>query len=416
MAWSGQRPLIFPKDTAKKDHYLCGDAAPGARRGASGWTGGPVAKAAAEHSGRCTEVVEKSSPVKILSCRCVCKPTFYNSSGTCTKCADSCAACKDGTSTGCQRCSPGKILSFPIASSESADCVSQCVAGSECAGCGLTIDGSRYCTRCKDSSMYPFNGVCILDAKKDAYCTAKANGVCTACSEAAFLMSGGATQQHTIQATPSAMQRRVASARHPGRGTGYQPMESCSPRPGVRLPAHGCAERGLAGHDGLPIARCPRNRDVLAAITRGGAGSAWCLLAHSTARRASSTVAPAHVQEAPGSALGADPASTGVAALVPAERAAARPCPARLRQPVARVAQLAPHTALRRGGVAILPGARRRPDGYPRFGAHPAAGSSRVTGASCWFAQGRPSSSSAQASPRGRPTDGLPRRCLAPRA
>ncbi|EFO60802.1 Hypothetical protein GLP15_4870 [Giardia lamblia P15] len=231
--WRSSFDFTFSK-AGGTDRYLCGDANNGVHgcatcrygngvectRCSAGYLGVDGRSCGKDCSGStqgaCSEVVEESSSVKVLSCRCVCKPTFYNNSGTCASCTDSCAVCKDGTSTGCQQCSPGKILNFSIASSESADCVNQCVAGSECAGCGLTIDGSRYCTRCKDSSTYPFNGVCVPDAQEDAYCAIYENGVCTACSEAAFLMSGGATQQHTIQATPSAMQRRVASARHPG--------------------------------------------------------------------------------------------------------------------------------------------------------------------------------------------------------
>ncbi|ESU35674.1 Variant-specific surface protein, partial [Giardia duodenalis] len=147
--------------------------------------------------GACTEIVEKSSSTKILSCECVCRMGLYNISGTCTPCTDSCAVCKDGILTGCQQCSPGKILSFSIASSESADCINQCSVGDDCEECGITIDGSRYCTRCKDSAMYPFNGVCFAGAQEDPYCTSKANGVCTTCSSGAFLMNGGCyTTEH----------------------------------------------------------------------------------------------------------------------------------------------------------------------------------------------------------------------------
>ncbi|EFO62216.1 High cysteine membrane protein Group 4 [Giardia lamblia P15] len=208
--WNTKLNLLFEK--SDKNGYLCGDAANGGISGCAtcsysnnavtctrcstgylGVDGRSCGKDCSENTqGACSEVVEESSSVKILSCRCVCKPTFYNSSGTCASCTNSCAVCKDGTSTGCQQCSPGKILNFSVASSESADCVNQCVVGSECAECGLAIDGSRYCTRCKDSGMYPFNGVCIAEpAQRDAYCTAKANGVCTTCSSSAFLMNGG---------------------------------------------------------------------------------------------------------------------------------------------------------------------------------------------------------------------------------
>ncbi|EFO62697.1 High cysteine membrane protein Group 4 [Giardia lamblia P15] len=206
--WRSSFDFTFSK-AGGTERYLCGDANNGVHgcatcrygngvectRCSAGYLGVDGRSCGEDCSGNtqgaCSEVVEESSSVKILSCRCVCKPTFYNSSGTCASCTDSCAVCKDGTSTGCQQCSPGKILNFSVVSSESADCVSQCVAGSECAECGLTIDGNKYCTRCKDSSTYPFNGVCVPDAQEDAYCAIYENGVCTACSEAAFLMSGG---------------------------------------------------------------------------------------------------------------------------------------------------------------------------------------------------------------------------------
>ena len=58
--------------------------------------------------------------------------------------------------------------------------------------CGITIEGSRYGTRCKDAGMYPLSGVRIADsAQRDAYCTSRASGACNTCSPAAFLMNGG---------------------------------------------------------------------------------------------------------------------------------------------------------------------------------------------------------------------------------
>ncbi|KAE8306022.1 High cysteine membrane protein Group 4 [Giardia duodenalis] len=210
--WNSAFKWIFSKNgDNNKNGYLCGDITNGGISGCAtcNYASGAVTctrcsagylgvdgkscseSCSGDTQGACTEIVEKSSSTKILSCRCICRMGLYNSSGTCTPCTDSCAVCKDGTLTGCQQCSPGKILSFSIASSESADCVSQCSVGSECAECGITIDGSRYCTRCKDASTYPFNGVCILNTQRDAYCTSKANGVCTTCSSSAFLMNGG---------------------------------------------------------------------------------------------------------------------------------------------------------------------------------------------------------------------------------
>ncbi|KAE8305930.1 High cysteine protein [Giardia duodenalis] len=211
--WRSNFNFTFSKAEGA-DRYLCGDTSSGVRGCATcGYNNGVTCtrcstgylgvdgrscseSCSGDTRGACTKVTEGSESTEV-SCRCVCKPTFYSSSGTCISCTDSCAVCKDGTLTGCQQCSPGKILNFSIASSESADCVSQCSVGSECAECGITIDGSRYCTRCKDASTYPFNGVCILNTQRDAYCTSKANGVCTTCSSGAFLMNGGCyTTEH----------------------------------------------------------------------------------------------------------------------------------------------------------------------------------------------------------------------------
>ncbi|ESU35305.1 Variant-specific surface protein [Giardia duodenalis] len=207
--WSSASGWIFSKNGGSNgDRYLCGNTNSGVcscatcrynngvtcTRCSVGYLGVDGKSCNESCSGdtrrACTKVTEGSESIE-TSCRCVCKPTFYNSSETCTPCTDSCAVCKDGKSTGCQQCGPGKILNFSIASSESADCINQCSVGDDCEECGITIDGSRYCTRCKDSNMYPLNGVCFAGAQEDPYCTSKANGVCITCSSSAFLMNGG---------------------------------------------------------------------------------------------------------------------------------------------------------------------------------------------------------------------------------
>ncbi|ESU36503.1 Variant-specific surface protein [Giardia duodenalis] len=208
--WSNTFDFIFPK-TDNTNRYLCGSTTDQGVAGCAtcNYENGAVTctrcsvgylgvdgKSCSEGCsgdtrGACTEVVEESTSVKILSCRCVCRPSLYNNSGACTPCTDSCAVCKDSTPTGCQQCSPGKILESLVIADNNAKCVDECAVGDNCAECGITIDGSRYCTRCKDSNMYPLNGVCIPNTQRDAYCTSKANGVCTTCSSSAFLMNGG---------------------------------------------------------------------------------------------------------------------------------------------------------------------------------------------------------------------------------
>ena len=121
----------------------------------------------------------------------VCKPGLYNNSGTCAPCTESCAVCRNGDPTGCQQCNPGKVLESLVVTSDSADASLSAPLAAN-AGVRITIEGSRYCTRCKDAGMHPLSGVCIADsAQRDAYCTSRASGACSTCSPAAFLMNGG---------------------------------------------------------------------------------------------------------------------------------------------------------------------------------------------------------------------------------
>ncbi|EFO61255.1 High cysteine membrane protein Group 4 [Giardia lamblia P15] len=207
--WRTQFDFIFSKD-GKSGGYLCGDAENGGISGCATCSYGDGALTCTRCSsgylgvdgrscsegcgdgaqGVCAGTAGGSEPAG-GACRCVCKPGLYNSSGACTSCADSCAVCKEGVPDGCQRCKPGKVLEPSVVARETARCVDECTAGGECAECAIAIDGSRYCTRCRDPSMYPLNGVCLAGAREDPYCTSRGDGVCTACAEGAFLMSGG---------------------------------------------------------------------------------------------------------------------------------------------------------------------------------------------------------------------------------
>ncbi|ESU37022.1 Variant-specific surface protein [Giardia duodenalis] len=213
--WKTQFDFIFNKND-NDGGYLCGDATNGGvsdcatcsyesgavtctrcSAGYLGVDGKSCSESCSEDTrGACTKVTEGSESTEV-SCRCVCRMGLYSSFGTCVSCTDSCAICKDSTPDGCQICKPGKILEPSVVANGNAKCVDECAVGSECAECGITIDGSRYCTRCKDSNMYPLNGVCFAGAQKDPYCTSKANGVCITCSSSAFLMNGGCyTTEH----------------------------------------------------------------------------------------------------------------------------------------------------------------------------------------------------------------------------
>ncbi|EFO64295.1 High cysteine membrane protein Group 4 [Giardia lamblia P15] len=214
--WKGDFNFIFPKDTTGA-RYLCSDAAHNGiprcatcsyegnvvncTRCSAGYLGmdGKSCNESCDGNtqGACTELIEKVSSAKVLSYQCVCKQEFYNNSGTCAPCAESCAVCKSSDAYGCLQCVPSKILNFSVTVSESTNCIDDCTASGECVECGVTIDGSKYCTRCRDPDMYPFNGVCTADAQRSSYCVSKESGTCTACSQNTFLMSGGCYKMDT---------------------------------------------------------------------------------------------------------------------------------------------------------------------------------------------------------------------------
>ncbi|ESU43254.1 Variant-specific surface protein [Giardia duodenalis] len=211
--WNDNFKFIFAKGgTSDTNRYLCGSAADSGVSGCAtcNYEGGTVRctrcavgylgvdgtscsnSCIGNTLGECSDITEQGGSSPVVSCKCVCKPGLYNNSGTCAPCTESCAVCKNGDPNGCQQCNSGKVLESLVVTSDSARCVAECTVGSECAECGITIEGSRYCTRCKDSGMYPLNGVCITDsAQRDAYCTSRASGACNTCSSAAFLMNGG---------------------------------------------------------------------------------------------------------------------------------------------------------------------------------------------------------------------------------
>ena len=91
--------------------------------------------------------------------------------------------------------------------------------------CGITIEGSRYGTRCKDAGLHPLSGVCIADsAQRDAYCTGRASGACNTCSPAAFLMNGGCYKSEYCPGSA------VCNAQSSGKCTQAKRDTGCRPR------------------------------------------------------------------------------------------------------------------------------------------------------------------------------------------
>ena len=131
---------------------------------------------------------------------------FFNNytSGVCQKCDPSCEQCIGETAGDCISCFSGKILQYGR-NGDRGTCIPQCTIGigqGKCKVCGLTIEGTAYCSVCATPTEYPQNGVCApkttrtTDACNDASIT---GGVCKQCADGFFLMNGGC---YTISLSP----------------------------------------------------------------------------------------------------------------------------------------------------------------------------------------------------------------------
>ena len=125
-----------------------------------------------------------------------CSNGFYkDGTGACQKCHESCRACSGEGATKCTECPAGKILKY---SGVEGQCTEQCVVNTavesgNCKTCGLTVEGTAYCSGCSKSDEYPQNGVCAPKTARAATCSDGTiqNGVCTACTAGYFRMNGG---------------------------------------------------------------------------------------------------------------------------------------------------------------------------------------------------------------------------------
>ncbi|ESU40461.1 Variant-specific surface protein [Giardia duodenalis] len=126
-----------------------------------------------------------------------CSNGFYkDSTGACQKCDSSCKSCSRATNADCTECPSGKALKYGSDGTRGT-CGEGCTTGTgqgACKTCGLTVEGTAYCSACSVDTEYPQNGVCSsATARTAATCKTNSvsNGACTSCSDGFFLMKGG---------------------------------------------------------------------------------------------------------------------------------------------------------------------------------------------------------------------------------
>ncbi|EFO61102.1 VSP, partial [Giardia lamblia P15] len=125
------------------------------------------------------------------ACLDACPAGSYATGQACTPCDPSCAECSGAGASKCTACPAGKMLRYADEGKPTdGTCVEGCVEGPECEACGLTIGGTKYCSKCKGSSV-PLNGVCTSNAARAQFCTTAADGACTVCAAGYFIQGGG---------------------------------------------------------------------------------------------------------------------------------------------------------------------------------------------------------------------------------
>ncbi|EET00674.1 VSP [Giardia duodenalis ATCC 50581] len=130
--------------------------------------------------------------------KCIlCKDGFYGKA--CMACNSACKNCEGSAVDDCVECPAGSALKYGGAG-DKGTCEAQCKAttgsgSGNCEECGLTVDGTKYCSKCKETNEYPQNGVCATKPASRATASCKDNaingGVCTQCADGFFKMNGG---------------------------------------------------------------------------------------------------------------------------------------------------------------------------------------------------------------------------------
>ncbi|ESU40633.1 Variant-specific surface protein, partial [Giardia duodenalis] len=131
------------------------------------------------------------------SCK-TCNSGFYLDTKECKACDSSCKSCSGATASDCTACPSGKALKYGNDNAKGT-CGDGCVvsttqAPGKCKTCGLTVEGTAYCSECATPTEYPQNGVCSsTTARTAATCKVGqvSSGACTSCSDGFFLMEGG---------------------------------------------------------------------------------------------------------------------------------------------------------------------------------------------------------------------------------
>ncbi|ESU39880.1 Variant-specific surface protein [Giardia duodenalis] len=125
-----------------------------------------------------------------------CRTGFYLDTKECKACDSSCKSCSGATNADCTECPAGKALKYGSDGAKGS-CGEGCVvnttqASGNCKTCGLTVEGTAYCSECATDSEYPQNGVCAGAAGGRAItCTTPGTGVCTTCANGLLKMNGG---------------------------------------------------------------------------------------------------------------------------------------------------------------------------------------------------------------------------------
>ncbi|ESU38353.1 Variant-specific surface protein [Giardia duodenalis] len=127
-------------------------------------------------------------------CRCECMDKYYRSGEQCSACASSCLRCNNKEANSCTLCPSGQALAYND-NETAGTCKAGCTPDSICEACGLEVDQTKYCSKCKDSAQYPLNGACTpANGARTSACLRQSDGACQQCSSGYFLMGGGCYQ------------------------------------------------------------------------------------------------------------------------------------------------------------------------------------------------------------------------------
>ncbi|ESU44730.1 Variant-specific surface protein, partial [Giardia duodenalis] len=128
------------------------------------------------------------------SCK-TCTTGLYLDTKECKACDSSCKSCSGATASDCTACPTGKALKYGSDGAKGT-CGEGCTTGTgqgACKTCGLTVEGTAYCSACSVDTEYSQNGVCTSRTIRAATCSdaSVSGGVCTTCANGLLKMNGG---------------------------------------------------------------------------------------------------------------------------------------------------------------------------------------------------------------------------------